>query len=483
MKLTQLLAGITDVGSVECEIVGLCNDSRQLSPQDVFVAYAGAHADGRLYLRQAAEQGAAAVLYDPLHLPAHMEWPVHLPCIPVPELVSKLAQLATRLYQNPSSGMRLIGVTGTNGKTTVAYQLAQAYGLLGQQVAYMGTIGQGRVAALQPMNNTTPDALYLNKLLASYRQQAIDTVCLEVSSHALSLGRVAEVLFRQALFTNLTQDHLDFHQSMTDYALAKAKLFAMPGLEYAIVNQDDAYHEYMLRALPIGCQRLTVGLSPTADIVAHAWHSSMQGTDFTVATPWGSGDCHIRMLGAFNVYNTLFVIASLLASGHALTDILSLLPRLQSAKGRLEVVHQEPCVIVDYAHTPDALKNVLSTLQPLKKGQLWVVFGCGGDRDKSKRPLMGQIASQYADHVVVTSDNPRNESAQAILADIQQGIPSTVQPWVIADRRQAIETTLAMAQASDIVLIAGKGHEAYQVIGQNKTYFSDQQVVIEWMQR
>ncbi len=483
MKLFTLLKSIIDDPSLlpEVEISGLQNDSRRIVAGDLFIAYPGAITDGRQYIEQAISAGAVAILYDPQGF-LHPESLSSIPTITLPKLSEKLAAIASQFYDNPSSKLSVIGVTGTNGKTTIAYQLAQAYGLLGHRATYVGTLGQGEVHALKPLANTTPDALCLQKLLHEYVGKGVQYVCMEVSSHALSLGRVDHIDFRQAIYTNLSLDHLDFHGSMAAYALAKALIFSKPTLQYGIINQDDAESELMQRQLPTTCRRLLYGLGEESDIRAVAWETGMSGSSMEVCSPWGRHRLHLQSLGRFNVYNSLAVFACLMASNVASIDkITRVMGELKPSPGRMEIVAQDPCVIVDFAHTPDALENVLLTLADLKPNKLWVVFGCGGDRDRTKRPIMGRIASQYADVVVLTHDNPRTESPEVILQDILQGIPDGHSIKTISERRGAIHYALSNAHKQDIVLIAGKGHENYQIIGHQRFAFSDQEVVRDFL--
>lgn len=487
MKLTELLSAWMPVSTVDCNITGLRNDSRQIKSGDLFIAYPGAVVDGRQYIRQAIQAGAAAVVYDPVECPDKDVLLNEIPCLPMSNLASQLGAIANRFYDYPSRTLEVTGVTGTNGKTTIAYQLAQAHGLLGRKSAYVGTLGQGDVHALQPLMNTTPDALCLQQLFYDYNQRGVKRVCMEVSSHALSQGRVAQIDFNQAIYTNLSHEHLDYHQTMALYAEAKAILFSMPTLKWAVINQDDAYGGLMGTQLPEQCQKLTYGMSRRCDIWASNIKISMTGSTFDVATPWGMHHIYIKALGSFNVYNSLAVFSSLLAYGYRAIDVVPVMAKLQASPGRMEVVLQEPCVIVDYAHTPDALENVLTTLVQLKAaasssagvkpGRLWVVFGCGGDRDKTKRSIMGRIASQYADVVILTSDNPRTEEPSSIIADIAMGVSARNNAITLIDRAQAIQYALQNASPQDVVLIAGKGHEAYQQIGHERFEFSDQDVV------
>lgn len=477
MKLTQLLKPWINQGVTDCDIKGLQNDSRHVRAGDLFIAYPGAAADGRLFIDKAVSSGAIAVAYDPNQLPSSFILPKNIPCTAIPQLADHLAEIAKRFYDNPSASLTVTGVTGTNGKTTIAYQLAQAHLLLGQRAAYIGTIGQGDVNQLNALDNTTPDGLCLQKLLHQYKEQGMKEVCMEVSSHALSQHRVDAIEFSQAIYTNLTLDHLDYHHSMQEYGAAKALLFARPELQWAILNQDDAYQKVMSSVIKPHVKKLTYGMSQKCDVRAIKWQMDINGTEIEVKSPWGHHLLEIKALGQFNIYNSLALFASLLASGYAPDKITQVITQLKAAPGRMEVVAHAPYVLVDYAHTPDALENVLITLSQLKKGHLWVVFGCGGDRDKTKRPIMGKAASLYADKIVITSDNPRSENPDLIIEEIAQGIPSSSYVIKLKNREEAIDYALNGADKNDIILIAGKGHEAYQQIGTMKHPFSDQEVV------
>ena len=482
MKLSALLSIFSlDVAlEFDVHIQGLQNDSRHIASGDLFIAYPGAVTDGRDYIQQAIQAGAVAVLYDSDNFSLDSDSVNTIPLIPMPQLSPKLAMIAMHFYHHPACQLSVTGVTGTNGKTTIAYQLAQAYDVLGSPAAYIGTIGQGDVHALKPLANTTPDALCIQHLLYDYVADGVQQVCMEVSSHALSLGRVEGVEFQQAIYTNLSHEHLDFHGSMEAYAKAKASLFAIPTVQCAIINQDDAYSMLMQQHVPPTCRLLTYGIDNASDVRAVTWETGMSGSTINVVSPWGQHQLHTQSLGRFNLYNTLAVFTSLLASEIASVDaVVDVMSQLKPSPGRMEIVAQNPCVIVDYAHTPDALENVLLTLVDLKPQTLWVVFGCGGDRDRTKRPLMGRVASQYAHVVVLTNDNPRNEDPELIIQEIRQGMPADSHIHSIADRRAAIQYALNNANASDIILIAGKGHEDYQIIGAQRFTFSDQYVVRE----
>jgi len=458
----------------DIHIKNIQNNSRKVCPGDVFLAYPGAASDGRTYIQQAVDAGAVAIIYEPEN---YTPVAYGIPCVAYPNLAASLGELACKFYHEPTRELCVTGVTGTNGKTTIAYQLAQAHELLNTQAAYMGTIGEGRVDALKPLLNTTPDALHIQQLFHTYVKENIKTVCMEVSSHALCMGRVDGVEFTQAIFTNLSHEHLDYHQTLEAYAAAKAKLFASPELKFAIINQDDEHAALMRAQIPDGCKALTYGLDRTCDVRGLNLHLDMRGAVLDIESVFGNFELRLGVIGRFNIYNSLAVLTSLLAYGYALPDVLAIMPKLLPSPGRMEQVSDSPVVLVDYAHTPDALENALSTLAELKKARLFVVFGCGGDRDKSKRAVMGCIASQYADYVILTSDNPRTENPEAILDDIEAGLEVGPQVLRIEDRKQAIEQALQLAESNDMILIAGKGHEAYQEIGHERFPFSDQAVV------
>lgn len=477
MNLAQLLQPWIRDTLPQCEISGLQNDSRQIQRGDLFIAYPGALTDGRIYIDRACSDGAAAVIYDPQDGFKPLQSSLPVPCIAMEGLAEKLSFIASRFYDNPGEKLLLTGVTGTNGKTTIAYQLAQAHALLAEKAAYIGTLGEGSVDALRALNNTTPDALCLQKLLFNYKRHQVKQVCMEVSSHALSQHRTAAIPFTQAIFTNLSHEHLDYHHSMEEYASAKARLFSTKGLQWAIVNKDDGYADRMLASAVKSAQLLTYGMQENSDVRASRWHVDIKGGEMDVSSPWGNHALRIKTLGHFNIYNALAVFSSLLASGYPANEAASLMPKLKAAPGRMEVVATEPLIIVDYAHTPDALENVLLTLNPLKKGRLWLVFGCGGDRDKTKRPLMGKIASQHADRIIITSDNPRHENPAAIMDEVAEGLTSAIHVDKEADRAKAIQQAINRADKDDIIVIAGKGHETYQQIAAVKHPFSDQEVV------
>ena len=484
MQLSSLLQPWCDCPVQNCIVLDMQNDSRNVKTGDLFVAYPGAVSDGRQFLAQAVALGAVAIVYEPKRLPTSMVLPSQIPCIPIPDLAKQLAALATRFYAGSEESLWVTGVTGTNGKTTIAYQLTQAHQLLGRKAAYIGTIGQGEIRHLQPQINTTPDALCLQRLLADYRNQHIQNVCMEVSSHALSEHRVDHIAFREAIYTNLSHEHLDYHQTMASYAKAKAVLFSKTTLQWVLLNQDDTYVSQMAAVVPSSVQVLRYGIEQPADIRGQDCRLFIHGSEFTVTSPWGTQTVSIPSLGAFNIYNSLAVYGSLLAHGYSVADTVKVMGQLTASPGRMEIVAHQPYVIVDYAHTPAALDNVLKTLLCLKAdktSKIWVVFGCGGDRDKTKRPLMGKVVSEQAERVILTSDNPRHEDPDSIIQDIIVGIPTNADVTTIVDRREAIQYALQYASKNDIVLIAGKGHEDYQIVGDKRTVFSDQAEVRQYL--
>lgn len=470
MRLSELLPIPAQADRV---ISGLALDSRRIQPGQVFLALAGQKTHGERYIDTALERGAQAILKEAES--AELTWlNGQIPCISVPQLSPKVGQLAAHFYGYPAQHLRVIGVTGTNGKTSTTQFIAQ----LLPQCGLIGTLGYGVYEHLTPGQHTTPDALQLQMLLAQFRAQDLHHVVMEVSSHALVQGRVNAIDFELAVFTNLSRDHLDYHGSMQAYGQAKQQLFTGPGLKTAIINQDDAFGRQLLAQLPATVVPLTYGLQPTADVYAHIQTCEAQGYQVHLQTPWGQSQLSIPVIGHFNLSNVLAALTVLLQCGLSLSELRPAI--LESVPGRMQRLGQQPLVVIDYAHTPDALAQVLLALRSHCQGQLWCVFGCGGERDVGKRPLMGACAQNYADKVILTDDNPRHEASQTIIADILQGCPHP--SAIIADRRQAIAYALHHAAAEDIILIAGKGHETYQHIGDQQLPFSDSEVVQELRQ-
>jgi UDP-N-acetylmuramoyl-L-alanyl-D-glutamate--2,6-diaminopimelate ligase len=463
---------------------GISSDSRQVRSGMLFAAYPGLRQDGRHYIAAALAAGASGVVWEA----ADFVWPVEfsaVPNVPVMGLKSRLGELAAYVYGDASRGLWMVGVTGTNGKTSCTHWLARAMNGVARKTAVMGTLGNGLPDALQQTGNTTPDAAVVQQTLAAFRQQGVIAVAVEVSSEGLDQGRVDAVQFDVAVLTNLTRDHLDYHGDMASYAAAKARLFDWPGLAYAIVNRDDAFGRELLACPAAGVQRLAYGLGDgmggelKADVHGHGIRIAGNGLAMQVDTPWGSSEIQAPVLGKFNASNLLAVLGVLLVSGITLTEAAEQIALLHPPAGRMQTLGAggEPLVVVDYAHTPDALEQVLLTLRALTPGTLWCVLGCGGDRDVGKRPLMGEVASRLADRVVLTADNPRSEQVLDIIADMRAGMTGdeTVEP----DRRAAIFSVVTQARAGDVVLVAGKGHEDYQEIAGVKYPFRDVSVAQE----
>ncbi len=476
-----MLAGLTKVDAA-VEISGLALDSRQVEPGFAFFALSGSTQHGMVHLRQAINNGAAAVIFDPAgggrDYAEEMKTPV---LIELPNLAECLGQIAARFYRDPSQFMAVIGVTGTNGKTTCSQFLAQAL----PDCGVIGTMGWGSWGELKTTVNTTPDALAIQGMLSELRREQKKHVAMEVSSHGLEQGRVNGVCFKGALFTNLSRDHLDYHGSMANYLAAKKKLFSWPGLEFAAVNLDDLNAEALLDGIPEtvkvwGYTQKGCDGSVAERVYAENIEHELNGITFEYR--WQNRRYQVRtpIAGVFNMENVLAVLTVMLAMGVSPEEVAKRLKDLKPVTGRMENFggRNRPTVFVDYAHSPDAVDKVLAGLKPHCRGELKVVFGCGGDRDRGKRAEMGAAAEKWADKVFVTDDNPRSENPEQIVDDILKGCHSG-KVTVIHDRRLAIRTAIDNAQRLDCIVIAGKGHERYQEIGGIRTPFSDQQVVRE----
>ena len=482
--LDQLLLGIADAqaaaaaGAGHIVVSGLALDSRQVQRGDAFVALRGGRAHGIEFAAAAIQRGARVVLAE---APAFDTPPLDAPLLWVDDLRAQVGEIAARFYGRPAEALRVIGITGTNGKTSCVQLLAQALTLLGHRAASIGTLGAGVHGELHQGERTTPDAISVQRLLGEFRDAGVSHVAMEVSSHALEQGRVAAVEFELAAFTNLTRDHLDYHGSMEAYGAAKAKLFAWPGLQAAAINVDDAFGQQLAAQLPASVRalRLSVDAAAEADVVATDVVTSAQGLAFRLRTPWGAHAVRSRLLGRFNVANLLVVAAGLGALGEPFERIVAAIEALQPVNGRMNRLggeHGQPLAVVDYAHTPDALEQALTALRAHCSGRLICVFGCGGERDAGKRPLMGAIAARLADTAIVTDDNPRGEDGDAIVAQIVSGMAAAGAMAVERDRAVAIAQALRLARAGDVVLIAGKGHETYQEGGAGKRLFDDMAV-------
>jgi len=474
MRLSELLAGIAVPPSGrDPEIHGLALDSRAIEAGDVFLAFPGARTDGRQFIAGALARGATAVLYEAQGGEPDTRGVI---AIGVHNLREQVGHLADRFYGSPSHRLKVIGVTGTNGKTTTTQLLAQALDRVNHRCGLIGTLGSGFPGNLDPSVHTTPDAVSVHRQLAGFVKAGAKAVCMEVSSHALDQARVAGVAFNVAVFTNLTRDHLDYHGDMDAYAAAKARLFDFPHLEAAVINADDRFGQALISRARPGVRVIGFGLEQ-GDIRARHVVPSTAGLSMQVSTPQGEITVNSPLLGRFNASNLLAVLTVLLVVGMPLADAALAVAQARSVAGRMERFGGDPhpLVVVDYAHTPDALDKVLAALREHTRGKLVCVFGCGGDRDRGKRPLMGAIAERLADVVILTNDNPRHEDPQSILAEIASGMRTT--PTIVPDRTHAIRAALAETASGDIVLVAGKGHEDYQQIGDQRFPYSDRDTV------
>ncbi len=502
-RLSALLAGIDAPArgglAPDLVITGITSDSRQVQPGDLFLAVQGHTQHGRTFIPQAIHAGAAAILSDdedssPLLaavLASQRADSPQVPVLTIPQISHRVGLLASRFFHHPSQALTTIGITGTDGKTSVAHFIAQALSQPNTPCGLIGTLGYGVFGATQPATHTTPDAITLQRQLAALRDRGVTAVAMEVSSHALDQRRVVGVDFTVAVLTHLSRDHLDYHGTVEAYAAAKRRLFLDHHPRFAVLNRDDAFGQQRLVELTASSFQITTvayGLrSPPAHATYRAayevWAESVTahpaGLDIHVHSPWGEGTLSVGLLGAFNAYNLLAALSTLLILGIPFTDAIQRLQVTAPVPGRMERFGAagQPLVVVDYAHTPNALAQALMALRAHVRGRLFCVFGCGGDRDVGKRPLMGQAAARYADQIILTDDNPRTEAPDAIVHAIQQGIHQPDRVAVIQPRAHAIQAAIAHAGPEDAVLIAGKGHENYQIIGLEKHPFSDRDEV------
>ena len=493
MRLDDLLRGIATPEHGDTMVSGLTQDSHAVRAGDAFVALAGAKHHGIEFAPAAITRGAIAVLAEPPSPIPDSRFPI--PVAWIDDLRSHLGQIAARFFDDPSVAMTVVGVTGTSGKTSTVQLLAQAFAQLGKRAATIGTLGAGLHGAIHAGERTTPDVIRVHGLMAEFREAGATDVAMEVSSHALEQHRVDGIHFDVAVFTNLTRDHLDYHGTMEAYGAAKAKLFAWPNLRAAVINVDDAFGrelaaefkknqrhpgQVMTGTQIQGRKKIIRYGIDTADVDIRASEvrTHSDGIDFHLVTPWGEAAVHSGLLGRFNVANLLAVAGVLGALEVPFARIRAALEALQPINGRMNRLGGGalPLVVVDYSHKPDALEQVLAALRAHCDGKLLCVFGCGGERDAGKRPIMGAIAERIADVVIVTDDNPRGEDGDAIVAQIVAGMQAPERVTVERDRTRAIDIAIAQAHAGDVVLIAGKGHETYQEVGGAKHPFDDLQV-------
>ncbi len=481
--LQTLLEGMTDA-PVQGNILvqGISADSREVREGDLFIACRGTNTRGSLFIRDAFKAGAAAVVMDAA-LMSDLDRR-RSAIFPVADLTDKLGLIAGRFYGNPAGQLHLTGVTGTNGKTSICWWLAKVHSLLaGRHAGLIGTLGYGCYPRLEAGPNTTPGAVGLQRLLAGFVEAAADTAFMEVSSHALDQGRVNGVGFDVAVFTNLSHDHLDYHRNLQDYFQAKEKLFRFDSLRAAVVNCDDSFGRSLLGSLPAGMEAIGYGLSgtPQRSVPPLVKATLLPGAELIldIASPWGNGRVKPGVTGNFNAGNILAVVSVLGLAGFPLDRILEKLENIGPVPGRMESFRRADGarIVVDYAHTPAALEQVLASLREDCKGRLICVFGCGGDRDRKKRPGMGAMAQEYADEVILTDDNPRHEPGDGIIKDILSGMTGREPAVVERNRSSAIELALGHARPDDVVLIAGKGHETFQEVAGKRYPFSDRQQV------
>ena len=481
--LNDVLAEL-EMPSLEVDkvITNLTLDSRRIVGGELFIAIPGFNTDGRDFIADACKRGAVAVLAegdDGYPLPVSC---MDAPVIRVDRLQERVGVLANRYYRQPSEEVKVIGVTGTNGKTSCCWFISQIMEKLGTPCAVMGTVGKGMPGALLSSLNTTADVLSTHSFVSQLVKNNIPALAMEVSSHGLDQGRVDGVTFEVALFTHISRDHLDYHGSLQAYAEAKSKLFSHCQYRHSVIGKDDTFSELMLNACADKSNVITWSLEDaSADVYAGHIEVLPQGFKATVHTPWGQGDLHSSQLGRFSLENLLAVIASLGVQGFDLQAILNIVPELETVPGRMQRFGggDQPLVLVDYAHTPDAITSVLTALREHGAPRLGCIYGCGGDRDRGKRPLMTEAALAGADFAVLTSDNPRTESPESIIDDALVGIDAADQQrlTVVVDRGQAIASTIASAKAGDILVVAGKGHEDYQEINGERHHFDDREQV------
>lgn len=468
MLLSELYGAQNLSGNIE--ITGITCNSKQVKKGYAFVCLKGAASDGHKFASDAVKAGASVIFAE--HDTGEKNQ------IIVNDTHECYFKLSSKWFDEPSKKLKLIGVTGTNGKTSVTYMLKAILEKAGYSVGLIGTIHNMIKDTVIETHNTTPDAFTLNSLFAEMVEKGCEYAVMEVSSHALDQKRICDVTFEEALFTNLTQDHLDYHKTMENYLLAKKKLFKM--CKKAILNSDDAYYKQMVSGLD--CPVITYSSSNDSDYSAKGINYHPAGVEYELVTKGQINHISVNTGGRFTVYNSLCAIVAAIELGIPVKTAADAISELHGVKGRAEVVptSTDYTVIIDYAHTPDGLKNILSTFRECKKNRLIVVFGCGGDRDKTKRPIMGNVAVHNADYVIVTSDNPRTENPEAIINDILEGIKGIHTPYkVIVNRKEAIKYALSIARKDDIIVLAGKGHETYQILNSGTIHFDEREVVSE----
>jgi len=475
MSVQTLLEGWCDTVP-DVMITGIDSDSRRVTKGQAFLAVAGASTHGMKHVLQAQARGAAVVIHDGLaEVPA-----LDIPTVEVTQLGQLLSGIGARFFHSPSDHLTVAGVTGTNGKTSTAHFIAQSWQRTGADAGIIGTIGFGPLGKLKPADMTTPDPISLQEMLSDCLDEGVSRLAMEVSSHALDQGRCDDVAFDAAVLTNLSRDHLDYHGTMEAYAAAKRRLFIDAHPRFAVINLDDAFGKSLAAEISNGTEVFTYGTNGSSELRGAVLQMDSQGMTLNLVSPWGGGEIRTGLLGAFNVSNLLAAAATLALLGMPWNQVMHQLEIMRPVPGRMHCMGGEvsqPVVVVDYAHTPDALHKALSALRSHLHGRLVCVFGCGGERDSGKRPLMAQAAESLADRLVITSDNPRGEDPSAIIRDMVAGLEQPEKACVIVDRAAAIRQAVLESTSGDIVLIAGKGHEACQEINGQKIPFSDEAAV------
>lgn len=485
MRLSELLEKEVNLPeNLDVELTGIENDSRRIEQGDLFLAYKGTSNDGRNFVDDVISGGASAVLVEADATWNDIQVRDGVPIIPVEKLSTRIGKIAARFFDYPAAAFCLVGITGTNGKTSCCQFIGECLSNLGYKCGISGTLGHGIFGEPYTYDETgpgtTPDAIKVQTIFEEIRIKNADHMIMEVSSHGLSQNRVNVSEFNVAVFTNLSRDHLDYHGGMTAYGEEKRKLFLSPNLEIAVVNMDDMFSAKILNSLSKNVKSFTYSLhNPKADVFPRALEFKRSGFSLDLVTPWGESKFSSSLAGSFNVSNLLAVLTTAMATeaskpGFDFERILGAVAAVTPVRGRMEILNDHPVsVVVDYAHTPDGLKNALAALRQHYKGNIWCVFGCGGDRDKGKRPLMAEIAEKGANKLIITDDNPRTEASSEIIRHIKSGLSGDAEVVIESDRALAIDYAVSHAEEGDVVLIAGKGHEEYQDVGGNRMVFSD----------
>ena len=476
-NLQDLLIGIVDAPTIKYN--NICDDSRNVKKGTVFFALKGLSSDGCDFIESAINSGACAVVYEPPYDLSNIE--TSIPIIAVEDLKLEIANIVSRHYESSINEMSIIGVTGTNGKTTVSWLIHQGFKKIGYKSGYIGTLGYG-LENLNLNELTTPSCMKLHKILSEFQNSGVEYVVMEISSHAIDQRRIEGINFNSVIFTNLSRDHIDYHGNMENYGETKAKLFLEKQSKIKIININDSFGRSLIERVDeevISTSIEPINIDKDKFVSVTKYETNGSGFDIDLKSSWGTFKTHVPLLGTFNIENVIQTIALFLSLGFSLSKIQTIIEGMKAPSGRMESVdvdnnHLLPKVLVDFSHTPDALKLSLQSIRDHYDGKIWCVFGCGGDRDRGKRKMMGNIAERYADYVIVTSDNPRNENPQKIISDILEGISSEVE--TIVNREEAINFAIMKANKNEIILIAGKGHESYQKIGEETLKFSDHKI-------